>query len=698
MRTRVILKAGVFALAALVTATGLSITATNTNVRADLTLARRHQITDRTRARLRALEAPVELVVAVARDRLDPRDADRVDDVLAALDAASPRFAVTMIDVTGPRGPERYEDLVARLEARDTRGAGERAALAETVRRDAGTLQWDLASLDASATAAAQAASGTDPALSRRLGEFAAFARVAARKLNEALGADSAQADPVALVRAAADLAGTLVPQFQAMQDELGAMEPPARARPQIGESARLAATLRARAASLAEVSPPTTDLDRVAEALATGEAALLIGPVREDGGPGVVALDLDSFYPPPERAALERTGEADARVRAEQLVASGLAVLTDRARPIVVFLHGEPQRFVGQVGVLNGLLQRLADAGIDHAEWPVVLDESPPDLAALDPAGERPVVYAVISPDSAAASIPGNAQSRPGTERAATVARAVSSLIERGEPVLLGMNPLVFPTFGDTDPIAGVLGPLGVRVDSASPILSSANTTLGPTTAWDMRLVPTLPADARDEANPIAVAINGLPLAMEWPLPISSAPADERAAGTRIDALVTLDIPDAWSESEWLGYWRTPRAQRPLLRDPPVFDDGTDDARGPFTVAVAIEHAARADGSRARIVAVGSNTWFLDRMWQARQAVAGRGVLTNPGNPELFDAAVLWLAGREELIAPSPQARPVARIEPISPGRLGLLRWGLIGGMPLGILLVGGAWRLLRG
>ena len=47
---------------------------------------------------------------------------------------------------------------------------------AETVRRDAGTLQWDLASLDASATAAAQAASGTDPALSRRQGAYSVIA------------------------------------------------------------------------------------------------------------------------------------------------------------------------------------------------------------------------------------------------------------------------------------------------------------------------------------------------------------------------------------------------------------------------------------------------------------------------------------------------------------------------------------------
>ena len=77
MRTTTLLKAGLFCAASLIAAGALSIAATNTNVRLDLTLARQHQLADRTRARLRALDVPVELVVAVARDRLDRRDSLR---------------------------------------------------------------------------------------------------------------------------------------------------------------------------------------------------------------------------------------------------------------------------------------------------------------------------------------------------------------------------------------------------------------------------------------------------------------------------------------------------------------------------------------------------------------------------------------------------------------------------------------------
>lgn len=707
------IKAGVFCVAALFAAGGLSVVASNTNVRADLTLSRQHQLNERTLARLRALETPVELVVAVDRSSIGTRDADRVDDVLAALDAASDYFTVTAIDVTGPEGPDQFEALIERLDARDQQGAQLRTDAAALARKDAGTLQWDLTSLDAAATAAAQSAESS-PQAAARLGEFAAYARVAKRQLDETLAANTPEQrpDPTALVRAVASLAGTLAPQFQTIQEELGAMPVPPRARARVTEATRLTATIRERAEQLAQIAPPPTDLDRVAEALATGEAALLIGPVRTDGSPGLVSLDLDGFYPPAAAAALARTGEADARVRTEQLVAQGLTILTDDARPIVVFTHAEAQRWIGKAGVLTGLIDRLAKAGIDFAEWPVLLDENPPELLDLNPHGLRPVVYAVISPDSAAASNPraesGSPASKPGTERTMLLADALRERIDAGDPVLLGLNPSVFPTFGDDDPLAGVLAPLGVRARTDAPVLSTANAALGPATAWDMRIVPNLPAASREAANPVAQAVEGLPFALEWPIPLERT--DNADAGTTISPLLTLDIPGAWSERDWLAYWRTPRNQRALLRDPPTFTEPDTDAdpedstaqadrRGPFTVAVTIERApAGALARPSRVVAVGTNLWFFDRVWQSQQTLAGRGVLTNPGNPEFFDASVLWLAGRDELIAPSPQARPVARIKPISEKGLLALRWALIGGLPLAILAVGGLWRTARG
>ena len=707
MRTKTLAKAAVFTASALVAAGALSVAATNTNTRLDLTLSRQHQLNERTRARLRALETPVELVVAVDRSSIDPRDADRVDDVLAALDAASDFFTVTQINVTGEDGDKQFEALIERLEARDTAGAQQRTEVADRARKDAGTLQWDLTSLDAAATAAAQSAESS-PQAAARLGEFAAYARVAKRQLDETLAANTPEQrpDPTALVRAVASLGGTLAPQFQTIQEELGTMPVPPRARARVTEATRLAATIRERAEQLAQIAPPPTDLDRVAEALATGEAALLIGPVRTDGSPGLVSLDLDGFYPPAATAALARTGEADARVRTEQLVAQGLTILTDDARPIVVFTHAEAQRWIGKADVLTGLIDRLAKAGIDFAEWPVLLDENPPELLDLNPHGVRPVVFVVISPDSSAPTNPRAAEAGPGTKRTIALADALRERIDAGDPVLLGLNPSVFPTFSDDDPLAALLAPLGVRARTDAPVLSTANAALGPATAWDMRIVPNLRTASRDAANPVAQAVDGLPFALEWPIPLERT--DEADAGTTISPLLTLDIPGAWSEREWLAYWRTPRNQRALLRDPPTFtepdtdtEEGTAqaDRRGPFTVAVAIERAPAGSLARpSRVVAVGTNLWFFDRVWQSQQTLAGRDVLTNPGNPEFFDASVLWLAGRDELIAPSPQARPVARIKPISEKGLLALRWALIGGLPLAILAVGGLWRTARG
>ena len=74
------------------------------------------------------------------------------------------------------------------------------------------------------------------------------------------------------------------------------------------------------------------------------------------------------------------------------------------------------------------------------------------------------------------------------------------------------------------------------------------------------------------------------------------------------------------------------------------------------------------------------------------------RVALVSPGNAELFEAAVLWLAGQDELIATSAGARSTAMVKPLSPGSLTALRWGLIAGLPLMTLGLGILWRLARG
>ncbi len=680
------LRVGVFLAASAVIAVSVGVIGANTNARFDTTATRAHALGPRTLARLRTLDHPVELVIAVDRSGIDPRARDRVDDVLDAFDHASEMLSVTFIDTGSTRGRSMYDDLLARLEQRDAPAARRIETRAEEIITRARQMLERLGSLDAAAAAV------DDP--SGRCGRYAAWARVASRQLGETLGDGTGPAAVIETARAVSDFAERLTPQLEAAAEEIRETPDPAGAENAgpLRRVARVIESLRGEAALIAELgrSMGMTDMQRVADALGSGAAALLIGPPRDDGGPGVVAIDLDELYPPGELfdldASAARAATAD---RAEQLIASALAVLTDPARPIVVFVHGESRRWVGKAGVMSGLLDRMQRAGVGSAEWAAVLEENPPRLDTIDPSGDRPVVYFIISPDSSAAARPDDPESRTGTARATRLGEVVASLVSGGAPVLVNLAPSVFPTFGDDDPIAAALEPLGITAASGTPVLSAAPGGVGGVGRAGVSTVQRFTPPPSDD--PIGSAIAGLPVALEWPVPLELAGDAE--------PLLMLDAsPDRWAESQWLSLWRTPRNQRRLLADQPRFDGG--DSRGPWVVAARARGATGADGGagRSRVVVVGSNTWMLDHVWRAQRVVNNRPVLVNPGNPELFDAAVLWLAGRDELIAPSPSARPVALVRPLPGSTIAAVRWLLIGGLPGLILLAGVVHRVVRG
>ena len=150
-----------------------------------------------------------------------------------------------------------------------------------------------------------------------------------------------------------------------------------------------------------------------------------------------------------------------------------------------------------------------------------------------------------------------------------------------------------------------------------------------------------------------------------------------------------------AWVETRWSGYRRVPRAERPLVSNPPRREDGVDDLQGPWPVAWAAERGV--DGGRARVVVMGSNDWLADEIISAGRSIDGRLAASYPGNLAMLDAAVLWLSGRDEFIAPTVSSSSVAMIGPIDQRVMSALRWGIVLGVPLAILLVGGVWRVVR-
>jgi hypothetical protein len=133
------------------------------------------------------------------------------------------------------------------------------------------------------------------------------------------------------------------------------------------------------------------------------------------------------------------------------------------------------------------------------------------------------------------------------------------------------------------------------------------------------------------------------------------------------------------------------------MLTDQPVFNPNEDEQREKWILAAAGERTSPLGVSR--IIVVGSNGWASDgAVVGATQLVDGRITTRFPGNAVLLDAAIHWLAGLDDLIAPGAQDRSVATVRTLGSTQISTLRWLLLGVMPGLILVSGVAFRGVRG
>ncbi|MEM9372366.1 MAG: hypothetical protein AAGA55_01865, partial [Planctomycetota bacterium] len=426
-------------------------------------------------------------------------------------------------------------------------------------------------------------------------------------------------------------------------------------------------------------------DTIRVARAIESGEALLVVGPPET----GVAAVDLESLLPSTE--LLDRAGISPAGFigpRAQELVATTIGSLLRPQRPVVVFTHGgRPGELLGSGELISKVVERLGRSGIDTLEWAAAEEPVPPGLSSLDPTGGRPVVHVVISADSTRGSGEGRLT---GAQRAEQLAVSVRRVIDAGGSVLLSLNPSVFPTYGDPDPMASLAEPFGIQAQTGTPLLRSSVGPAGRTADPLMTLV------TDGGAHPIADAARGLRFALPWAVPIQIESGDDDSAFPIIVAEGDR-AEDYWAENQWLRFWSTPGQSRALMRSQPEFNPETDRRSDEWVLAAAGERVDR--GATQRMVVIGSNAWATDGVIEAaEQLVDGRITTRFPGNGTLLDASIAWLAGQDELIAPGADARPIATIEPLAPAQLNTIRWILVGGLPALILISGAAWRTLRG
>ncbi len=687
--------------------------------RIDLTAAGEHELSPRTKALLGRLDKGYRIVIATRFDDSNRRARRRLEDVLDRFkqSAGEGVLSTTMIDLASSDsesdGQRAFAELQRDLADRE-RG---------TISVHANTLGDSFAACDELATTL-DALAGNLESLRDRLAVGEA-ALVPTRDTLDA-GARQSRANARSLRELAEKLRGELAsqqqnsivpntpPMIENVRDAVSStatyLDAVAEGLGKFAANEQVPKGARDRARPLpATITPardlasrtadrlsrlPTLEILRVASVIQSQSAALVIGPGGAEGGPASAGLaphrvNLNAI--PIERLLPLDSAPGDQRQDAEELISTALAALADPIRPIVVLVHAERTAGLSKAA-FTSMADRLALRGIEWVEWACAVDAEPPSLARFDPANARPVVYVVVSTNSAASGQGGTS----GVERAQRLGRVIATLISQGKSVLLSSYPSTLPAFGQQDPIVASLAPLGVAIDTARPVLRERATTGGRFVEAFTRATALRPTASID--HPLLGAIGNLPTVFTWPVAIAPAPSG-LAKDVTFTPLYEITDPACWAESEWMAYAQVPMDQHgPGMALAPANDSAQDLGTGPWTIAAAIERHDRSLIKPQRVVVVGANFWFVNDMLTSSVMVDQRAVPANPGNAELFESAVLWLAHQDELIAKSVTARQVALIKPMSGGSLSALRWGLMAGLPALALAFGAAWRFWRG
>jgi hypothetical protein len=699
-RARYAALSGVLILAATASAIIAGVLGERFALRLDVTATQQHRLSPRAMATLAALPGPTRIVLAgPLRDgrAVDRQALGRLTDVLDELRRRSTERApvsITLMDTTSAAGLGQYDQLLAEMVERERpRTAAYAAAIANAARgceqlaEAFEGLAGSLGAIRDAIPAGSSAEESNRRYFDLRAEECRSSAAIL-RRLAETTRAGLDQPMPQSPLpeyeRAAADLRATLGTVQDGLGDIAGntarivpILEAPRQ------EAARAAAQAAARGRDQAAIMRdaldrlPPLDLPRIARSLQGGSGALVIGPP----GTTVTGVEFARLLPAPE----ERTsGRADTGQRAEELFTTALAAIVSPIRPIVVILHAQTPGFFRNARLFELITQRLQLRGIDVLTWDAA-DPQPTGLSRLDPRGERPVVFVVFN----TASHGGGQGGQTGLERAQKLGKAVEGLIASGKPVLMSLFPSTLPSLGQPDPTTAALTALGIRTDTGRVILREVQSPAAGRLVQPVQLLVAL-----ESANPISGAVRGLRTRFDWPVAMSLDEGSPLAA----TPLYRVEGPDAWAESQWLGFLQVWSERNPAVPNAPSNDSPRDDPTGPWTVALAAERRVPGLDRPQRLVIVGSNFWFTDQVLGAATEIDGRTVDVNPGNGELFEACTYWLADQDGLIAQSAIARAMPAIGPVNAQALLAIRWGAIAGLPLAVLLLGLAWRALRG
>lgn len=704
-----------------ITAAGVVLIALGSRIkeRVDVTATRQHELSERTRRAIDQLDQSLTILVSADLASLDPRSRQRIGDVLAEFDAASTLVAVEEVDTGSGSAAVRLSEFLGSLARaqqdevdrhRDAvNGAREAArAIAERSDEAVGHLEQLRDAIES-----------TDPRreqLTRAIGLVRSLG-VRSAALEEPLTragksavfgvelpeSDTASNEATPLLLEAANTFNVFAVFAEAVLQEEAGVD----ANEALGASA---ARLSSSASSLRDLAARAHDRLAVLEPL----EPLLVSRVLRDRnavfvttGGRVSAIDFTQLFPPTLESDPDGGTTARLRFVGEELIGGAIASMQVEHPPILVLVHAEAFRVfepsspnapntrrlsaTGQ-RLFARTLGRLALRQIDTLEWATGLGDPAPTLDDADPDQTRPLVYLIMGPPLANARDPNlsDADIPARGVRLGKLVETATQVVEAGGNVLLCIGPSDLVATGEQDPFADIAESLGVDADTGRLLVTPIDRAVGsPLILTEQRV--------RDAASdhPIARAVDSLRVALPGSVALRAREAD--GGDWLATPILAFDEPEAWAESEWYAIPYLRQEQPIEFVEPPTATGAEDRSASDALLSIATQRLT-AGAEPQRAVVIGSQIFMSDLYAWRGENIGGRPVASNPGNMELLEASVLWLANMDEMISPAPSPRDVARIGAISDTQLLALRWLLIAGVPIGVLALGIGKRLILG
>jgi hypothetical protein len=375
--------------------------------------------------------------------------------------------------------------------------------------------------------------------------------------------------------------------------------------------------------------------------------------------------------------------GEPKPRFAGEQQITSAILALTRDNKPKVAFVRGggppltQAGGLLGRSGPLSQVAARLQEYNFEVVEkdltgtWAMqaqMRGGMPPEP---EPSDEeiKDAIWVVLSIPAG----PGPMGAPP------SIAQKVKEHLDHGGSALC-----LFIQQGDN--LETALAEWGVKVRTDAIVLHEPVPATGAQSNDIVQLAQRQPAIfvlSKYGDHMLAKPVNSLDTVMVQLCPVSTT---ARQGYTTSNLIPIPTDPKSWGETN------VESANNPAELS---FDPKTDIA-GPLFGGAAVEK-----DKGGRVVAIGSIQFAInDLLSYPDRELLERGYYTPrfPGSAELFLNSVFWLAHMEPMIAISPSAMDVSRIQPMSDGAQAFWRTGvLLIGLPLLVIAAGGLMYVRR-